>query len=105
MPPATEMYNNRLPHFIVRRYCLGGAAFPSDSGEGGAKDWYLWVCIDRRMDIWPFLLKFALTREVCNGRIEGKDEMAEGFLNNGFAFAFMKREQRPVTRRSIVRYS
>ena len=36
---------------IVFRYCFAGAAFPRDSGEGGAKDWYLSVCRYRR-DVW-----------------------------------------------------
>lgn len=37
MPVAAETYSNLRPHFMVRGYSFGGAAFPKDAGEGGTK--------------------------------------------------------------------
>jgi hypothetical protein len=67
---TAETYSNLRPHFMLRRYCLGGAGLPRDCGEGGVKAWYLSVCMPRLAG----LNEAALFRRAIAGEWDVQEE-------------------------------
>jgi hypothetical protein len=70
-PVTAEKHSNLRPHFKLRRYCFGGAAFPRDWGEGGAKAWNRSVFMKRLAD----LKDTALFRKAIEDVFEERDRV------------------------------
>jgi hypothetical protein len=71
VPVTRHTFSSRRPHLIERLYSFAGAAFPSDSGEGGTRGWYLCVCRDR-VEVLPLHTPSVLDIE---GRLKWLEEM------------------------------
>lgn len=60
MPPNKPTIKILRPHLIERGYSFAGRALPRDSGDGGVKDWNLWLCIERVEALEKFILLDAI---------------------------------------------